>query len=396
MALGTILKVLLYLVLLLPAVIFVNQTINQYSSGATTYSEKQEPITLSDLPTIALCFDFGNTSLIYGVNVSITATLIERQNGTVILLENRNVSTVLGVEMHLSRFQLLKSIIANPNVKAEYQCFKITPSLKDSEEIDFKRFRMQLAISFPNVSAKCNGGKIYPSTEKNSYGLTHGRWFDGSISQKSIPIASWVKNNEANIWNYFYQISFTDITEINSLDYTCSEDSYYQCLAKRFANFDFRKAVALTHNKSSCNFEKICSPVSLPFEHSELPLCKNPSEQICYEKVLGTLRMDQDKYCQKSCKVKIYKNFITKYKNEDNHQNLFVLEFRFELPFFTWQSIMNKPFKTVKTEQLMISFLSLIGNIGGTLGMCVGFSLIGTSEWIMTGFEKLWAKIDKE
>ena len=108
MALGTILKVLLYLVLLLPAVIFVNQTINQYSSGATTYSEKQEPITLSDLPTIALCFDFGNTSLIYGVNVSITATLIERQNGTVILLENRNVSTVLGVEMHLSRFQLLR------------------------------------------------------------------------------------------------------------------------------------------------------------------------------------------------------------------------------------------------------------------------------------------------
>ena len=38
---------------------------------------------------------------------------------------------------------------------------------------------------------------------------------------------------------------------------------------------------------------------------------------------------------------------------------------------------MDYPFKTVKKEYLVVTWMSLIGNIGGTLGVFVGFSLIG-------------------
>ena len=33
--------------------------------------------------------------------------------------------------------------------------------------------------------------------------------------------------------------------------------------------------------------------------------------------------------------------------------------------------------------------MSLIGNVGGTLGMFVGFSFIGTVEWILDVFSRL-------
>ena len=40
------------------------------------------------------------------------------------------------------------------------------------------------------------------------------------------------------------------------------------------------------------------------------------------------------------------------------------------------------PYKIVKQEYLVNSWISLVGTIGGTLGMFVGFSLIGTFEWV--------------
>ena len=47
------------------------------------------------------------------------------------------------------------------------------------------------------------------------------------------------------------------------------------------------------------------------------------------------------------------------------------------------------PFKTIKKEQYVISDMSLIGNIGGTLGMFVGFSFLAKTEWVLTKLEGL-------
>ena len=48
-------------------------------------------------------------------------------------------------------------------------------------------------------------------------------------------------------------------------------------------------------------------------------------------------------------------------------------EFSFTLP----------PKVSVKEEYLITNEISLIGNVGGTLGMFVGFSFIGTIEWLL-------------
>ena len=58
--------------------------------------------------------------------------------------------------------------------------------------------------------------------------------------------------------------------------------------------------------------------------------------------------------------------------------------YQFELPKCNRDNRSKAPYKIVKQEYLVNSWISLlVGTIGGTLGMFVGISFIGTLEWII-------------
>ena len=50
-------------------------------------------------------------------------------------------------------------------------------------------------------------------------------------------------------------------------------------------------------------------------------------------------------------------------------------------------------FKKIKKEYLLTNEISLVGNVGGTLGMFVGFSFIGTSESILAIIQFIWKRL---
>ena len=54
--------------------------------------------------------------------------------------------------------------------------------------------------------------------------------------------------------------------------------------------------------------------------------------------------------------------------------------------------ITKTPRKTIKQEHYILSGLSFLGNIGGILGIFVGFSILGTTEWITSVLEALLQK----
>ena len=61
--------------------------------GTTTYSEKHEPITLNDFPTMAICMDFEKKNLIFGQDILIDVKLITEQGDeSTALLIDRLVS----------------------------------------------------------------------------------------------------------------------------------------------------------------------------------------------------------------------------------------------------------------------------------------------------------------
>ena len=67
----------------------------------------------------------------------------------------------------------------------------------------------------------------------------------------------------------------------------------------------------------------------------------------------------------------------------------FIVEYSFDPPRDTRDSRTTNPYKTIKKEHFTMSSMSLLGSVGGTLGMFVGFSFIGLSETLMNGLERL-------
>ena len=138
--------------------------------------------------------------------------------------------------------------------------------------------------------------------------------------------------------------------------------------------------------------KKKCSPFSLPFEGKQIPVCQTGKEKFCYEKVLRKLMSDLDKHCKSPC---ITKEFKIETHLDDSGivgRNESAISVRFELPAATTRHMTKTPYKIVKKEQYVISGLALLGNVGGILGIFVGFSILGFSEWMIKASEELWTR----
>ena len=110
----------------------------------------------------------------------------------------------------------------------------------------------------------------------------------------------------------------------------------------------------------------------------------------CYGDVLSLLKSDQEENCQRACKIKVYSHELDIVDTNSFASNSkFNVDFTFGLQY-SRDLRSEKLFKTVKKEYLIMSFKSMLGNVGGTMGMFIGFSFIGTSEWFMdTVFSKI-------
>ena len=74
----------------------------------------------------------------------------------------------------------------------------------------------------------------------------------------------------------------------------------------------------------------------------------------------------------------------------------FIIEYRFEQSDWKRDLRSDEPFKTVHRESLKMSSMSVVGNVGGTLGMFIGFSFIGTSRWFVDLIGKWYAEISRK
>ena len=109
---------------------------------------------------------------------------------------------------------------------------------------------------------------------------------------------------------------------------------------------------------------------------------------MCYGKVLAGLSEDLKSKFKKTCLVKEFKTVPI--FSSTSFEALMVA-YCFQSPKSTmnvWS--VSELVKTVNKEYLIVSWMSLVGNVGGTLGMFVGFSFIGTTEWLMTSFVPFW------
>ena len=227
---------LLYICLLILALQFCKENIYAYMGGKTQFYETWEPLTLIDLPTVAICLppyefiyppEYKSTGYHLGENIQIHTKVFEKDEDTVQLHTNESVQTLYGIEIQTKFVQ--------QTFFRKLPCFKISFMCNKSKEVNLRNFGVNLMFYFNTTfdveqkfieSKKLHrSSSAYFTSEENSYGIAWGKWFDGHQGLRSLT------NGKA--------VRIIGATEYRNLESTCTSESYFECLAKRLAQLDF-------------------------------------------------------------------------------------------------------------------------------------------------------------
>ena len=184
------------------------------------------------------------------------------------------------------------------------------------------------------------------SSESNSFGVALNSWIDGKEVYLNKVIGSSA-----------FRFQPQKIIEMDSAK--CQKEAYYECLHAKLILEDF----------SHC--PRKCLAVSTSISKS-VPLCQTEEEFICAYEIVKNLQAQSS--CLPSC-AQLNMEQILDYRESqdasDAKRNIFI---RYSIP---------NTEMIVEEEYLVHDFIGMLGSIGGTLGMFIGFSFVGISSFIM-------------
>ena len=338
-------KISLHLLLLIFALKFVSEAINDYLSGTKRIVVTKKPLTLDDLPTIAACIGLDvKQHLVFERDFFAEVKIFNKmqsKNYTAKLKENIQIQIGFGLSFHIQRLYRSREQNGirydktefNINYELEklrdWQCYKLSSYRQGVSVVDFNNFEVQISFKQNDINKplSIHNAHVWFTSEPNAYGLTTGSWFDGAIETKakttrsshglSIHMDPWVKM--VPLVHSGHCVKISDVIEYQNQDVSsCSKDSYYQCLAKRFENFNFSRLENKTFNGKMCSASRPCAPFSLPFGNANnISICMNENDQGCHEYVITELQKDQTTYCRKPCQVVEYKTELDRWADQD-------------------------------------------------------------------------------
>ena len=148
-------------------------------------------------------------------------------------------------------------------------------------------------------------------------------------------------------------------------------------------------------NLSQCTFKELCTPISLP-KLENVPHCgyfTNKLDWVCSLHIIEKLQKSQELNCKKLCSVTEYK-----LRDESLDKSLddlgigdstFIIDYGFSPPDATKALRNDFPYKTVHEEYLILDKMTMIGSVGGTLGLFTGLSFFGATVWTLVRLTKL-------
>ena len=177
--------------------------------------------------------------------------------------------------------------------------------------------------------------KVYFTSEKNSYGIISNKWMDGNVMKTSI----------AN--NTYKSIKLNSVQHNNL---PCDHESYYECISR---------ITAATLKGSSIQ----CSPASLP----SYPLCN----ETMRNNVMGfwLAFYESAEKCTNKHRLCFTLDYAEKEtsSSELDHET-FMFGLSYEIPSNSTR---------IYEEYFIYDGINVIGSVGGTLGLCIGFSFAG-------------------
>ena len=319
---------LVYLGFCLLAGYFMKDVIEQFQAKETFMGQSLEPI--NELPTVAICMNNGawqfdeHLKLIYQ---------IDEADEKHLMTENRSIY-IPGEDETVIFQQISQS------------CLKISSQI---DKVVRRGSGRRIYIEFITQMIP-DQIKVYFTSETSSYGIFDLEWFDGEPHKEII-----LSGNKASIILKSVEHSYLQDSE-------CSQISFLE---------QWKLYLPLT-NFSSCTQK--CSPWSF-LTSERLPFCRwNESIEIieCNREAMKDNYKEFKNISKRPCHILEY--FGKKISEGSREKGSIKIGYNFAQPEMT---IKYK-------ERLVFDMTGMVGSVGGTLGMCIGFSFTGITSTIFS------------
>ena len=352
-----IVKYIITLILLVVSIFLSKDTLDQYTSKAKGFKQYEREVSEEESVTIVIGLwplknmnyagsvpyqSYEQWELGKDFTISFGVTNYRKTQEMINLEDNKTLhishSSIGKVEINklVSRWGNYYKISANTvNVQAPFRAF-VQVYIKDTVAEN----------NVPSVT-------IVLASEENSYGITMGDWLDGErINFEKVKGFIWTDIQPKRVIYMKSQEKCTNIGFYECFHSELIEQSFDHCPTKCFSITTFGNAT---------------------------PICETELEIKCSHEVTKALKKDSK--CLPFCD-QINFDVEFEYKEDQNEPNANRnVTFAFK--------ISNSKMK-VEEEYLVQDFVGMLGSIGGTLGLFVGFSFLGGISSILHYLKNLF------
>ena len=341
---------IIFLFLCVVSVFLTKEVIKKYLSFDSSSKTREDSLT--DLPSVVICFMPSNNSFSYDNHFAIykgsylDLFVSDREHYKLKFGDNPKF------EIHFSKLLTTYSGL----------CYKVTSTARKVGKNDWHLLSVIFDPDTPQAILPVI--VVHFTSEINSFGISRTYWLDGDVA--ILHVTPQHKLIEFGLREE--RRSF--LTEKSK----CRDEPFYHCYGSEL----------LKHNFSKC--PKRCLSHSLPEDIQpkyEVPLCEVDSKDMpCGKDVSLKVRrisMDSGKCIDKACNPIEYKGVIT---HEDTigepiHSRT--------IAYYFLPPVHVKNYE----EFIILDFFELLGSIGGTLGMLIGFSFLGLASFVLENLQLL-------
>ena len=312
---------------------------------------KKNEADISFYPTQIICFSPLIDDMVYGQNYTIlrypdqsSLQTIDDDQITLSIGENKKHSTNLTVILTTYNGYCYKLISTEKTVDVDarnYHYFGIKFMENTPED------RLPIVV-------------VYFTTEANSHGILRSYWVDGDVSILRIgtnhKLVEFGLKEERQIF----------LKEKSN----CRDEPFYHCYGMALLQDGFKNC------STKCLSHSLPEEIALLSE--TLPLCQIKSQEMkCAKKVAKNIRkkvLNSNQCPSKPCQSISYVGEAG--TEEITNERLYKRNFGY---FFSPPKSV-----TISEEYLIYDFVGMLGSIGGTLGMFIGFSFFGTLSFLLS------------
>ena len=355
-------KYMLSLFLFLISVLLSKDVLDQYASKSTSFKQYEEEITVNESVTVVMNLwplknmdypasipfqSYEQWELEKDFKLAFGVTKYKSAQEKIYLSEYDNNLEISHSSIGRIKFN---RFVTNWGIY-----YKISANIIDVK-LPFYVF-IQLIFDNSIPDEEIPGNEFHFSAEENSYGITMNRWFEGK------------RLTFTHVKGYY----FTEIRPKKVIKMTnCSTStSFYNCFHSELMNQSFetcpRRCFSITTYKNAT------------------PICKTLEEFQCAQGIADELLKNSK--CLPKCLQLDYNQEISyqeDFEKMDAKRNITIA---YNFP--------NTKMK-VEEEYLIQDFVGMLGSIGGTLGLFVGFSFFGGISFTLNHLQTLIEKICKK